>query len=136
MNPNQLRRLLDVAGLSQTGAARALDMSDRTMRRYISGELPIPRVVEAALRQHIAKAGKSVVGIDELTERELKSFRDAVDRAKAATWSRRHWIHCEPLKDGTGRLCEVRVRGGESLPVLAVIPIGDDGRPQTAQVRL
>jgi DNA transposition AAA+ family ATPase len=50
MNPRQLQRFLDEAGMSQRGAARELDISERTMRRYIAGELPVPRVVEFALR--------------------------------------------------------------------------------------
>ena len=55
MTPAQLRKLLERAGLSQSEAARRLDISDRTMRRYISGELPVPRVVEYALQWVIAK---------------------------------------------------------------------------------
>lgn len=45
----QLKRALRNAGLSQRGAAKALEINERTMRRYISGEQPIPRVVEYAL---------------------------------------------------------------------------------------
>lgn len=44
-----LRTLLESHGLSQRGAARELDISERTMRRYIAGELPVPRVVALAL---------------------------------------------------------------------------------------
>jgi hypothetical protein len=50
MTPKQLQKFLDDAGLSQRGAARELDISERTMRRYIAGDLPVPRVVEFALR--------------------------------------------------------------------------------------
>jgi hypothetical protein len=49
MTALQLKKLLARAALSQVGAARALDISDRNMRRYIAGELPIPRVVKYAL---------------------------------------------------------------------------------------
>lgn len=49
MTALQLKKLLARANLSQVGAARALDISDRNMRRYIAGELPVPRVVEYAL---------------------------------------------------------------------------------------
>lgn len=49
MTGNQLKRALQKAGLSQRGAAKALDINERTMRRYISGEQPIPRVAEYAI---------------------------------------------------------------------------------------
>jgi len=46
----QLQRLLDEAGLSQRGAAREIDLNERTMRSYIAGDLEIPKKVEYALR--------------------------------------------------------------------------------------
>jgi len=46
---NQLKRALRDAGLSQRGAAKLLGINERTMRRYVSGEQPIPRIVEYAL---------------------------------------------------------------------------------------
>lgn len=49
MTALQLKRALQRAGLSQRGAAKALDINERTMRRYVSGEQPVPRVVEYAL---------------------------------------------------------------------------------------
>jgi plasmid maintenance system antidote protein VapI len=45
----QLQRLLDRAGLSQRGAAKALEINERSMRRYCSGEQPVPKTVELAL---------------------------------------------------------------------------------------
>ena len=57
MNPRQLQRFLDDAGLTQVGAARALGISDRNMRRYIAGHLPVPRVVEYALRWLVSQKG-------------------------------------------------------------------------------
>jgi hypothetical protein len=51
----QLQKLLDLAGLSQRGAAKELDISERNMRRYIAGDLPIPRVIEYALRWLISQ---------------------------------------------------------------------------------
>lgn len=45
----QLKRALAKAGLSQRGTAKELGINERTMRRYISGEQPIPRVVEYAV---------------------------------------------------------------------------------------
>jgi hypothetical protein len=50
MNAKQLQKLLDEAGLSQRRAARHLQIDERTMRRYVAGELPVPRTVELALR--------------------------------------------------------------------------------------
>ncbi len=47
---DQLRAQLEKSGLSQRGAARELDIDERTMRRYVAGELPVPRVVDYALR--------------------------------------------------------------------------------------
>lgn len=48
MTALQLQRLLDKALISQRGAAKALELNERTMRRYVAGELPIPKVVEYA----------------------------------------------------------------------------------------
>jgi DNA transposition AAA+ family ATPase len=50
MTPKQLQKFLDDAGLSQRGAAREIGIGERTMRRYIAGDLPVPRTVEFALR--------------------------------------------------------------------------------------
>jgi plasmid maintenance system antidote protein VapI len=44
-----VERLLEKAELSQRGAARALEINERTMRRYCSGDSPAPRVVLLAL---------------------------------------------------------------------------------------
>lgn len=55
MTGGQLQKLLDQSGLSQRGAAKELDISERNMRRYIADELPIPRVVEYALRWVISQ---------------------------------------------------------------------------------
>lgn len=41
-DPAYLRALLDCAGLSQRAAARQLGINDRTMRRYCSGDRPLP----------------------------------------------------------------------------------------------
>lgn len=50
MTPTRLKYALRAeAGLSQRGAAKLLEINERTMRRYISGEQPIPRVVEYAI---------------------------------------------------------------------------------------
>lgn len=56
MSPDQLRKLLDKAGLSQRGAARQLEIDERTMRKYCAGDLPVPRVIEYSLRWLIVLA--------------------------------------------------------------------------------
>jgi transcriptional regulator with XRE-family HTH domain len=50
MTKNQLRKLLESNDLTQSAAARELHIDPRTMRRYVLGESPVPRVVELALR--------------------------------------------------------------------------------------
>ena len=50
MTPKQLRAALARMGLSQRGAARLLDINDRTMRKYIAGDLVIPELLVWALR--------------------------------------------------------------------------------------
>jgi len=44
-----LRELLDKSGWSQRGAARQLQIAERTMRNYVSGDTPIPRAIMMAL---------------------------------------------------------------------------------------
>ena len=50
MTAAQLQKLLDRAGLSQRGAAKAIGINERTMRRYVTGESEVPLTVEYALR--------------------------------------------------------------------------------------
>lgn len=50
MTAAQLQRLLDKMGETQVGMAKRLGISDRNMRRYVSGELPVPRVMVLAVR--------------------------------------------------------------------------------------
>jgi plasmid maintenance system antidote protein VapI len=50
MTGGQLQRLLDRAGLSQRGAAKALGINERTMRKYVAGDAEIPRAIEIAIR--------------------------------------------------------------------------------------
>jgi predicted DNA-binding protein (UPF0251 family) len=52
-NPSTIKALIDQAGLSQRGAARALEINERTMRRYCSeaDKDQAPKVVELALMQ-------------------------------------------------------------------------------------
>jgi hypothetical protein len=50
MTKSQLRKLLEAHKLPQTVAARELGIDPRTMRRYIAGDLPVPKVVGYALQ--------------------------------------------------------------------------------------
>ena len=55
MTAAQLQKLLDRAGLSQRGAAKAIGINERTMRKYVSGESAIPLTVGYALRWVISQ---------------------------------------------------------------------------------
>lgn len=46
----QLRKFLEKMGWPQTRTAEALDIDHRTMRRYVSGDKPVPKAVELALK--------------------------------------------------------------------------------------
>lgn len=50
MNSTELRFALKSLGLSQRAAARALDIHERSMRRYAASQDEIPRAIEYALR--------------------------------------------------------------------------------------
>ncbi len=50
MTPLQLQKLIDKAGLSQRGAAKAIGINERHMRRLIAGEVAISLTIELALR--------------------------------------------------------------------------------------
>jgi predicted transcriptional regulator len=55
MTPQQLRKKLEREGLSQRKAAHLIGINDRSMRRYIAGDTPIPLVVEYALEYVMAR---------------------------------------------------------------------------------
>lgn len=50
MTGRQLRNLLHKHDLTQTRAAELTGLGRRTMARYCSGEVEVPKVVELALR--------------------------------------------------------------------------------------
>jgi len=50
--------LLERTGLTPAAAARALEISDRTMRRYFAGSSPVPRAVELALLYLVEHPGR------------------------------------------------------------------------------
>jgi hypothetical protein len=47
---DQMRSLIERAGLTQRGAARELDINERTMRGYCAGD-KVPRVVMLAMER-------------------------------------------------------------------------------------
>lgn len=50
MNAQQLRKWIEARYASRAAFAKDLDLSDRTVRRYLSGKCAIPRVVALAVR--------------------------------------------------------------------------------------
>jgi transcriptional regulator with XRE-family HTH domain len=52
--PDELRALISQLGMTQRAAARALDVEDRTLRYWASGQVPIPRMAILALRYLVA----------------------------------------------------------------------------------
>ena len=58
MHPLQFRKMLEKAQLTQAEAATLIDVTDRTMRRYVSGATPVPRVVIYALMHVIEQRRK------------------------------------------------------------------------------
>lgn len=49
MTPDQLRSEIARLGTTQVGLSRYLKSNPRTIRRYCSGEIPVPHVVYLAL---------------------------------------------------------------------------------------
>lgn len=70
----QLRALLEGAGFSQRGAARHLDIDERTMRRYAAGELPVPKVVTMALQKKIEAS--QIIDALGMIEKLIEEYRD------------------------------------------------------------
>jgi hypothetical protein len=70
---------------------------------------------------------KQVLGPDDLTDAEVESFGQAVDIFREAPTSPSFFTSV-PVRDETGRLCEVRFyKDNERQHQLAVIEIADDG---------
>jgi hypothetical protein len=70
---------------------------------------------------------KQVVGPDDLTDAEVESFAQAVDIFREAPTSPSFFTSV-PVRDGTGRLCEVRFyKDNAGQDPLAVIEIAGDG---------
>ena len=64
MRNTELQRLLDRLGLTQSGAARELQITDRSMRRYCAGHSEVPRSLALALK-YLATAPKERVAPEE-----------------------------------------------------------------------
>ena len=58
LTPAELTALLEQCGLNQVQAAKAIGISDRNMRRYIAGDLPVPRPVRMALELAALRRGQ------------------------------------------------------------------------------
>jgi hypothetical protein len=92
MTAAQLVKLLEKAGLSQLGAARRLGVDPRTIRRYVAGDLPVPRVVELALwglqavavLQQLKNRADEIPGRLRLRPGSVNVLVDAVDAAVLA----------------------------------------------------
>lgn len=56
-DPDYLRSLIEAAGLSQRGAAKAIGISERAMRYYLSGDRGCSYPVQFAL-ESLAERGK------------------------------------------------------------------------------
>jgi hypothetical protein len=50
MKPKELRKILETNEVSQRRAAFLININERTMRKYIAGDLEIPKVVEFAIK--------------------------------------------------------------------------------------
>lgn len=49
MKAKELKMLLKAEGLSQRKLAKMLGLNERTVRRYVAGDLPMPKVVQLAV---------------------------------------------------------------------------------------
>jgi DNA-binding transcriptional regulator YiaG len=50
MSGNEFRKLRKAMGLSQGELSQRIDVSERGVRRWENGEVPIPKIAELALR--------------------------------------------------------------------------------------
>jgi DNA-binding transcriptional regulator YiaG len=61
LSPKAYRSIIEFLGMSQVGAGRYLGVSDRTARRFVSGDAEIPASAVLLLRSLIAHGDKPVV---------------------------------------------------------------------------
>ena len=50
MTGKQLKKILEVAEISQRRMAKLIEIHERSMRRFTAGVVPIPKTVELAVR--------------------------------------------------------------------------------------
>jgi transcriptional regulator with XRE-family HTH domain len=50
LSAKALRKYLEAQQLSQRELAELLDVAERTVRRWVSGSIPVPRAIDYALR--------------------------------------------------------------------------------------
>lgn len=62
MTPDELRSELSRLGLSQVGAAKVLDYDERSVRRWVTGDKPIPRAVALLLPKLTPKEAARLSG--------------------------------------------------------------------------
>jgi predicted transcriptional regulator len=62
MTAKQFRKILEGGLITQRQAAEDLGISERNVRRYLAGDLPIPRVVELAINYLRRRAMGDVEG--------------------------------------------------------------------------
>jgi transcriptional regulator with XRE-family HTH domain len=115
MTPKQLGKLLASAGLSQRAAARELAISERNMRRYVAGELPVPKTVELALRYLQRKPAD----IDSLNDEERLTVEDGRRELRELRPGKRP-IAAFPFRNAADELIEVRYAFSDSPAKLTV----------------
>lgn len=107
VKPQELQKFLEEIGLSQRRAAFELGIDERTMRRYVSGETPVPRSIELAL----ASLRRQVVEMSELSRLDLIEVRDAEhDFKQMREPGARRQYEVTPLCDAMGKLVEIQFR--------------------------
>jgi hypothetical protein len=64
MSAKELQATLDRLEVSQRSAAKQMGISERNMRRYIAGDLPVPRLVALALRSAARKSSTQLLPVN------------------------------------------------------------------------
>jgi hypothetical protein len=94
--PQKLRTVLTDSGLSQSAAARALDIAPRTMRRYIAGELPVPTVVALALTEIVRQRRRSAQLLFGHARRAAIDIIKALHYTRSVPSGKSHYIEYGP----------------------------------------
>jgi predicted transcriptional regulator len=91
---NAIRAQLDTLGLSQRAAADALAITERTMRRYCSGDADVPRVIFLALH------------LIELAQKDEKQRNWLAESGVRLAYVRADGTDADVTKQESGRLGE------------------------------